>query len=56
MYKVYNICLSNSVNQIDKLITINFEFYLRQTNVYLERGKKTSPTGLPSNDETVKTT
>ena len=37
--KVYEICLSNSVNQIDKLITINFAFYLKQANVYFERGK-----------------
>ena len=37
--KVYEMCLSNSVNQIDKLITINFAFYLKQANVYLERRK-----------------
>ena len=34
--KVYEICLSNSVNQIDKLITINFAFYLKQANVWKE--------------------
>ena len=38
-FKVYEMCLSNSVNQIDKLITINFAFYLKQANVYLERRK-----------------
>ena len=54
-FKVYEICLSNSVNQIDKLITINFAFYLKQANFWKEE-KSTSPTGLTTKYESVKTT